>query len=195
MLLEVNNVHCVCAWSWDIPSNVNTKNNITYDDDVCGICRVSYNGTCPKCKIPGEKCPLVVGECSHNFHLHCITKWLLTPTSKGLCPMCRQFFSLRPDIDINKPQIEYFIKLGKGANPDNGDVIGAGVDTVIVEEDNDGDFIIEEDVLVADEEADDQGRNQRVSIEEEDDEEYEYGDGSDDVRYSSYEGYEDNILM
>lgn len=34
------------------------------------------------------------GGCTHNFHLHCILKWLEQDTSKGLCPMCRQIFTL-----------------------------------------------------------------------------------------------------
>lgn len=28
------------------------------EDDVCGICRVQFDGTCPTCKFPGDGCPL-----------------------------------------------------------------------------------------------------------------------------------------
>ena len=28
------------------------------EDDVCGICRVGYDGCCPDCKTPGDGCPL-----------------------------------------------------------------------------------------------------------------------------------------
>lgn len=28
------------------------------DDDVCGICRVQFDGTCSTCKFPGDDCPL-----------------------------------------------------------------------------------------------------------------------------------------
>ncbi|ANZ73912.1 BA75_00310T0 [Komagataella pastoris] len=38
-------------------------------------------------------CP-AIGSCHHSFHMHCILKWLDTDTSKGLCPMCRQIFTL-----------------------------------------------------------------------------------------------------
>ncbi|KAI9702292.1 MAG: ubiquitin-protein ligase Anaphase Promoting Complex [Bogoriella megaspora] len=50
--------HAVAAWRWDMP-----------EDDVCGICRVQFEGTCPKCKYPGDDCPLVTGECAHSFHM------------------------------------------------------------------------------------------------------------------------------
>lgn len=60
------------------------------DDDVCGICRVQFDGTCPTCKFPGDDCPLcmselwilrksnsefdnrfllVIGNCGHSFHM------------------------------------------------------------------------------------------------------------------------------
>lgn len=28
------------------------------EDDVCGICRVQFDGTCPTCKYPGDDCTL-----------------------------------------------------------------------------------------------------------------------------------------
>ena len=28
------------------------------EEDVCGICRVAFEGCCPECKKPGEDCPL-----------------------------------------------------------------------------------------------------------------------------------------
>ncbi|KAK7207369.1 anaphase-promoting complex subunit 11 [Myxozyma melibiosi] len=61
-------------------------------DEVCGICRVAFDGTCPTCKYPGDDCPLIIGECKHAFHMHCLLKWLTTESSKGLCPMCRRRF-------------------------------------------------------------------------------------------------------
>ena len=26
--------------------------------------------------MPGDDCPIVWGECSHPFHMHCIVKWI-----------------------------------------------------------------------------------------------------------------------
>ena len=28
------------------------------EGDVCGICRVPFEGCCPQCKLPGDDCPL-----------------------------------------------------------------------------------------------------------------------------------------
>lgn len=77
-------------------------------NDVCGICRVNYNGTCPTCKIPGDSCRLVIGECKHYFHYHCILKWLQTIHSKGLCPMCRRKFLLKSNYPINEASRRFF---------------------------------------------------------------------------------------
>ncbi|ODV79549.1 anaphase promoting complex subunit 11 [Suhomyces tanzawaensis NRRL Y-17324] len=86
MKVEIVEWHAFSTWHWDIPGT-------GYEDELCGICRVSFDGTCPNCKYPGDGCPIVLGlGCSHNFHLHCIMKWLEQDTSKGLCPMCRQIF-------------------------------------------------------------------------------------------------------
>jgi anaphase-promoting complex subunit 11 len=86
----------VAAWRWDMP-----------DDDMCGICRNPYDSTCSQCRYPGEDCPLrklsrnhlyldiltqliVMGECNHSFHMHCIIAWVRQATSQERCPMCRQ---------------------------------------------------------------------------------------------------------
>ncbi|ODV95635.1 hypothetical protein PACTADRAFT_76086 [Pachysolen tannophilus NRRL Y-2460] len=89
MKLTIKRWHAVTSWYWDI-----------LNDELCGICRVSFDGTCPVCKYPGDECPLVIGECQHAFHMHCILKWLETDTSKGLCPMCRQAFKMNGGSDI-----------------------------------------------------------------------------------------------
>ena len=68
----------VCAWKW------------VANDDTCGICRVAFDGCCPDCKLPGDDCPLVWGQCTHCFHIHCIMKWLNSQQTQHLCPMCRQ---------------------------------------------------------------------------------------------------------
>jgi hypothetical protein len=33
---------------------------------------------------------LVMGECNHSFHMHCIVAWVRQETSQERCPMCRQ---------------------------------------------------------------------------------------------------------
>jgi anaphase-promoting complex subunit 11 len=39
--------NAIATWHWDIP-----------EDEVCGICRVQFDGTCPTCKFPGDECAL-----------------------------------------------------------------------------------------------------------------------------------------
>lgn len=126
MKVTIKKVHSVFAWSWHIPRESGDSNNETCDnddnDDVCGICRASYNSTCPSCKYPGDECPLVVGDCNHNFHVHCIYRWLDTTTSRGLCPMCRQPFQLKRGLAINDSQIELFQELRiRKRNSDTGE--------------------------------------------------------------------------
>lgn len=68
----------VATWKW------------VANDDSCGICRMAFDSCCPDCKLPGDDCPLVWGECSHCFHMHCIVKWLQSQQVNQQCPMCRQ---------------------------------------------------------------------------------------------------------
>jgi len=60
--------------------------------DTCGICRNPFEGSCIDCRMPGDECPLVVGQCKHPFHMHCIVKWTNSQASqqKPACPLCRQ---------------------------------------------------------------------------------------------------------
>ncbi|KAI4852733.1 hypothetical protein E4T44_01293 [Aureobasidium sp. EXF-8845] len=48
MKVKILSYHAVAAWRWDMP-----------EDDDCGICRVQFDGTCPKCKFPGDDCPII----------------------------------------------------------------------------------------------------------------------------------------
>ncbi|KAJ9578761.1 hypothetical protein L9F63_005019 [Diploptera punctata] len=65
----------VATWRW------------VANDDNCGICRMPFDGCCPDCKLPGDDCPLVWGQCSHCFHIHCIMKWLNSQQVQHLCPI------------------------------------------------------------------------------------------------------------
>ncbi|KIY45086.1 RING/U-box [Fistulina hepatica ATCC 64428] len=85
MKVNIKHWHAVAHWRWDTGNN-DTDN----DDDVCGICRVPYEGCCPSCKMPGDDCPLIWGECTHVFHMHCLLKWIGTAASKQQCPMDRR---------------------------------------------------------------------------------------------------------
>ena len=127
MKVKIKKWHAIAQWRWD------TGNNDPEDDgegDVCGICRVPFEGCCPTCKMPGDDCPLsespilhasslslsfpyrfteqplelVWGECTHVFHMHCLLQWIGTSSSKQQCPMDR-----RPWGECSLPQITYHI--------------------------------------------------------------------------------------
>ncbi|KAM1075984.1 hypothetical protein ACFX2I_023454 [Malus domestica] len=38
----------VASWTWDA------------QDEICGICRMVFDGCCPDCKLPGDNCLLRV---------------------------------------------------------------------------------------------------------------------------------------
>lgn len=84
MKVTIKEWNAVATWRWDMP-----------DDEVCGICRVQFDGTCPTCKFPGDDCSLcmstvlpfshcivinreiftVLGKCGHSFHM--VRLWIL----------------------------------------------------------------------------------------------------------------------
>ncbi|EDO18081.1 hypothetical protein Kpol_1045p68 [Vanderwaltozyma polyspora DSM 70294] len=175
MKVEVKKVHCVFSWSWHIPKNAGTIESglgedaigdihgMVHEDDeedVCGICRASFNRTCPNCKFPGDGCPLVIGECQHNFHVHCIYEWLDTSTSRGLCPMCRQLFQLKKGVSINDSHIERFRELAIKRQQEQNEFESnldddAAIARAIAEQedtgrnvDNQGDIIMDQDLVV-----------------------------------------------
>lgn len=51
MKVTIKEWNAVATWRWDMP-----------DDDVCGICRVQFDGTCPTCKFPGDDCSLRMSQ-------------------------------------------------------------------------------------------------------------------------------------
>eukprot|EP00116_Pleurobrachia_bachei_P015612 sb/3475874/ len=77
MKVKIKQWTTVAAWHW------------VANDDSCGICRNLFDGCCTECTLPGDNCPIVWGECSHCFHMHCIIKWISSTSNKQQCPMCR----------------------------------------------------------------------------------------------------------
>jgi len=116
----VNNWQAVAHWRWatgkDKDKEFIATGKVADDgeededeEDLCGICRVPFEGCCPACKVPGDDCPLseyhqnfslvlrgshyymiVHGRCTHIFHMHCLLKWIESSAAKGLCPMDRR---------------------------------------------------------------------------------------------------------
>jgi anaphase-promoting complex subunit 11 len=55
MKVIVKQWHAIAQWQWDTGK---TDENGDPEEDVCGICRVPFEGCCPTCKVPGDDCPL-----------------------------------------------------------------------------------------------------------------------------------------
>ena len=55
MKVVVKRWHAVAQWRWDTG---NPEQEEDSEGDVCGICRVPFEGCCPSCKMPGDDCPL-----------------------------------------------------------------------------------------------------------------------------------------
>jgi Anaphase-promoting complex subunit 11 RING-H2 finger len=55
MKVIVKQWHAIAQWQWDTGK---MDENGDPDEDVCGICRVPFEGCCPTCKVPGDDCPL-----------------------------------------------------------------------------------------------------------------------------------------
>ena len=55
MKVVVKRWHAVAQWHWDTG---NPEQDDDSEGDVCGICRVPFEGCCPSCKMPGDDCPL-----------------------------------------------------------------------------------------------------------------------------------------
>lgn len=49
MKVNIKSYTAVASWKWDLPPG---------SDKDCGICRVDFEGTCSKCKYPGDECPI-----------------------------------------------------------------------------------------------------------------------------------------
>lgn len=81
--IKINKVNIIEYWSW-----------LEDVEEVCPVCTLYLNDTCPKCDITGERCIPVQGPCKHYYHLHCITEWAKHLEYKPTCPLCRSPFLL-----------------------------------------------------------------------------------------------------
>jgi anaphase-promoting complex subunit 11 len=67
MKVTVKHWHAVAQWRWDTGA-AESDGNDAENEDVCGICRVPYEGCCPSCKMPGDDCPLSASFLLINTH-------------------------------------------------------------------------------------------------------------------------------
>ena len=93
--VTVKSWHGVASWTWDAgealleigleifvnyaPQSVHPSATLPpAGDDVCGICRMPFDGCPPEAKYPGDDSPVVWGTCGHAFHLQCINRRVCT---------------------------------------------------------------------------------------------------------------------
>ena len=81
MKITYHKYHAVASWRWDLqpPSDSHPRGRDGSDlsddselddddeededdddeeDEVCGICQLEFESSCPACKVPGDDCPL-----------------------------------------------------------------------------------------------------------------------------------------
>ena len=56
--MHIKKWNAIAQWNWDTGVSTDNDNEDADGGDVCGICRVPYEGCCPSCKMPGDDCPL-----------------------------------------------------------------------------------------------------------------------------------------
>ncbi len=91
MRVTVKNYHAVAQWQWDLGAGDRTEE----EEDVCGICRVSYEGCCPACKVPGDDCPLS----AYSASVVCRSSTLIGDSLGRMLPCLSYALSLEMDID------------------------------------------------------------------------------------------------
>ena len=56
------------------------------NNETCAICRIELGEPCMNCAAHSfVDCPVSQGKCGHEFHTHCLEKWLL---KNRICPLC-----------------------------------------------------------------------------------------------------------
>lgn len=66
MKVTIKHWHPIAQWYWNVGKESNEETDEM--DDLCGICRVPYDGCCPACKVPGDDCPLSQSVLSSRPH-------------------------------------------------------------------------------------------------------------------------------
>lgn len=72
----------------------------------CPICREHYETGCVSCLSDATtktnfECLISQSKCGHNFHKHCIEKWVQSKGKFCLCPVCSTPYEISVD-DMHK---------------------------------------------------------------------------------------------
>jgi RING-box protein 1 len=63
---------------------VSTSKTNCYNE-TCSICKEDNNSYCINCVASGNiNCNIIIGECGHAYHEHCLTEWL---KMRRVCPL------------------------------------------------------------------------------------------------------------
>lgn len=89
MKVVVKDWHAVAHWRWATGKDKDKEVTATGgaedeedEEDICGICRVPFEGCCPNCKVPGDDCPLSEFMWCWGFLVFGLKYLRLTPSSR-----------------------------------------------------------------------------------------------------------------
>lgn len=101
--IGVKRFSTIALWSW--------KETV----EICAICRSALLETCITCEGGGMTnpylCQSVKGSCNHEFHFHCIQRWLVE--NRPHCPLCNYAWPPYSDSnDSNNSLDEFMLEAG-----------------------------------------------------------------------------------
>lgn len=96
MKVTLKEWNAIATWHWNMP-----------EDEVCGICRVQFDGTCPTCKFPGDDCSLCEYASSSNdgifslyFGYSTRKMWPFIPYGESTCALFLSETMLTSNVSI-----------------------------------------------------------------------------------------------
>jgi RING-box protein 1 len=73
--------------------NLVTTSKINCFNEACGICKEDNNSYCINCASSGNtNCNVVIGECGHAYHEHCLNEWFKT---RRVCPLDNKVWQVK----------------------------------------------------------------------------------------------------
>eukprot|EP00792_Barthelona_sp_PAP020_P009119 TRINITY_DN3272_c0_g3_i2.p1 TRINITY_DN3272_c0_g3~~TRINITY_DN3272_c0_g3_i2.p1 ORF type:complete len:103 (-),score=24.70 TRINITY_DN3272_c0_g3_i2:186-494(-) len=69
-----------------------------FAQEGCAICQGQLHDVCPYADQNVDPCSILVGNCKHAYHKHCLNNWL---KNDSRCPMCSAPFEVADEIHFN----------------------------------------------------------------------------------------------